>query len=136
MSKETEDVEVQAGGLGMSLPEMVQRYLKTPGHLLAVVRFFAEKNEEDVAKAAGISIDTLRAYEHGQRKPTMKDLPQLAKALGADLRSLLEAFGYAEPAKGEVSMGLAAQFDGEVSEQEKADLKALVSAFAKKRSGM
>lgn len=134
MSKENENVEIQAGGLGVALPEMVQRYLKTPGHLLAVLRFFAEKTDEEIAQRAKVPVETLRAYERGQKKPSMKDLPALAKALEADLRSLLEVFGYAEASQGEAPMGLAAQFGGELSDQEKADLRALVSAFAKKRN--
>ena len=42
-----------------------------------------------LAKEAGISTETVYSVEHGKRRPSMKTLGKIARALGVDPRDLL-----------------------------------------------
>ena len=50
--------------------------------------------QEDLAKALGMSVDTVSRMESGQRKITMDDLPGLCRVFGLPLAELLRG---AEP---------------------------------------
>lgn len=124
------DPDIQAGSRGLSIQNAVARYLKTPGHLLSLLRFFSKEEVEQVAEATGIAVQSLRDYEQGKKEPTLSHLATLAAHYKGDLRVLLEAFGHVSQDASPTSMGLAAQFNDELDDSEKLDLKKLVAAFA------
>jgi transcriptional regulator with XRE-family HTH domain len=125
------DFDIQAGSRrGLSTADKVSTYLRTPGHLLSIIRFFSKESLESVATATEIPVATLQAYEKGQKPPPLHHLVALSKHYKAELRVLLTAFGHVEKSASKTSMGLAAKFDGELTPEEKLDLKNLVKRFS------
>jgi transcriptional regulator with XRE-family HTH domain len=51
------------------------------------LRLSRETTRDDLARATGISIESIRSYEVGRRRPTRQHLSHLLKVLGADLRA-------------------------------------------------
>lgn len=129
------DPDLQAGSLGLSIQEIVRRYLKSPGQVLTMLRTVRGMKIEDVAKPTKIDPIRLQKYESGELEPTPQDMVALAKFFGADLRAFMQAFGAIRDDAPENSMGIAAQFGGELSEEERLDLKTLVKTFASGRRG-
>lgn len=130
LSRGPQDPDLQAGSLGLSAREVVSRYLKSPGQLLGMMRSVRGIDIEDVAKATKIDAGRLRAYEDGKQSPVPQHMVALAKFFGADLRMLMQAFGQVSDDAASDSMGIAAQFGGELTEEEKVDLRTLVGMFA------
>lgn len=131
--KPVQDFDVQAGGRGMSVSDVVSTYMKTPGHVLAVLRLSTNETTAGVAAKTGIAENVLDGYEKGHEEPTMRDLDLLAKHYKADMRFLLEAFGMVSSDASTESVGLAAQFGGRLTEHEKVDLKTLMESFSRRR---
>jgi transcriptional regulator with XRE-family HTH domain len=125
--------EIQAGARGMGLRDVVARYMRSPGHVLAMVRFFRKLSVGELAAAAGVDAAIITSYEKGESVPTLPHLHALSGALEVNLRPLLDIFGHVKHDAAETSMGIAAMFDGDLSEGEKVDLRALVAAFATKK---
>lgn len=124
------DPDLQAGSLGLSDQDVVRRYLKSPGQVLTMLRTVRGMKVEDVAKPTKIDSSRLRMYENGELEPTPQHMVALAKFFGADLRAFMQAFGSIRDDAAENSMGIAAQFGGELSEEERLDLRTLVEMFA------
>jgi len=130
--KREDEHEPQAGSRGLSVVDAVKNYIATPGHTLAILRYFASETPAQTASALGISENVLNSYEKGESAPTLPDLNKFAKHFKADFRLLLSIFGHIGQDASETSMGIAAQFDGELGHREKADLRKLVDAFSKR----
>lgn len=54
-------------------------------------RLRSNQSQQQVADKLGISASNYQKYEHGQREPLEKNLPQLAEALGCEVYSLRES---------------------------------------------
>lgn len=123
------DPDLQAGSKGMKPTEAAARYLKSPGHFLAILRFFHDESLDDVSKGSDVPADLIKAYEKGTKSPSLKDLASLASHFEADLRILLEVFGHVADDAADTSWGIAAQFSGELDANEKVSLQELVRRF-------
>lgn len=130
-----QDFDLQAGAPGMTPSQAATRYLKSPGHFLALLRFFRRKDAATVAKATGITVDRIKSYEKGEQTPSLKDLSAIATYYGANLRVILEVFGHVSEGAASSSMGIAAKFSGQLSDDEKVSLKELVKYYADKVKG-
>jgi hypothetical protein len=128
-----EDFDLQAGSRGLSVQDVVGRYMKTPGHVLALLRFSTGEEISVVATATHIPDKTLTAYEKGTAAPSLHHLTLLAAHYKANLRFLLEAFGHVNQDAAPESLGMAAKFGGELTEHEKLDLKSLMNFFTRRR---
>ena len=126
----SEDFDLQAGSRGMTVAQAATTFLKSPGHFLAILRFFANEEVEDVSRGTGILAAQLRLFEKGESHPSLEQLTRLGSHFHADLRVLLDVFGHIAEDAAEESMGLAAQFAGELTDEEKLDLKHLVESFS------
>jgi transcriptional regulator with XRE-family HTH domain len=135
LSSKPSDPDLQAGSLGLSPQDVVGRYLKSPGQLLAILRTVRGIKIVDVAKATKIEATVLEKYESGDVEPGPQEMVALAKFFGADLRTFMQAIGSIRDDAAEDSMGIAAHFAGELSEEERLDLRALVGVFAAGRRG-
>lgn len=124
-----DDMDIQAGSVGLSVVDAVKQYARSPGNVLAAIRFFADESRDNVASATGIPVAELEAYEKGEVAPTLMDLTKLAEHFNGDLRFLLEVFGHVKEGAAQESLGIAAMFSGELSDEEKLDLRNLVKAF-------
>lgn len=133
LRQDPHDFDLQAGARGLSLAQAAARYLKFPGHFLAILRLFREETLEEVAKGAGIPAADLASYEKGTRIPPLKDLVALAKHHGAHLRVFLEIFGHVEEGASDNSMGIAAQFGAELSDTDKLNLRELVKMYSREK---
>ena len=115
------------------MQEMSRRYLRRPGNMLAILRVRGAKLDlKEVAGKLAIPVSTLEAYEKGEAEPTLPELTALARFYNADLRGLLAVFGHIAPNASSESMGIAAQFDGQLSDAEKFDLRALIERVSKR----
>lgn len=70
------------------------------GETLARLRDAAGLTQAQLAQRAGISIDTLRGWEHKRHLPRIDDAYRLAKALGISLDKLILAADMEVQAKG------------------------------------
>jgi transcriptional regulator with XRE-family HTH domain len=129
LSEPHSDVDIQAGFGGLSIRATVEHYFRNSGQVLYLLRVTSDLSLESVAQKVGISADKLINYEQGVEEPSARDLTRLANALGANLRPLLDAFGISLQSASEPSYGIAAQFGGELSEEEKVDLKKLFASI-------
>lgn len=130
-SNPIDGMDIQAGSVGLSVVDSVKHYARAPGNVLAAIRFFSSESLDDVAAATGIPASVLRAYEKGEQEPSPMDLSNLADHFNGDLRFLLEVFGRVREGAQQESLGIAAMFQGELSEDEKLDLRNLVKAFGR-----
>ncbi|MEQ1670517.1 MAG: helix-turn-helix transcriptional regulator [Hyphomicrobium sp.] len=128
------DYDFQAGSLGLSTRDTVTRYLQEPGNVLALLRAYRQQTLEQVSSGTGIPIPVLEAYESGRSAPSLPHIPRLAKQYQAELKFLLDVFGHTAANSPEESMGIAAHFEGTLSQEEKLDLRELVQAFSKNRA--
>lgn len=128
------DPDLQAGSRGLSIREVITRYFESPGQVLTLLRSVRDLTVEQLAATSGATVNAVLAYEAGTRSPTPKDAEGLSRALGADLRVFLQAFGQIQPGASSESMGIAAQHAGDMSETEKLDLKKLVESIVAARS--
>jgi transcriptional regulator with XRE-family HTH domain len=133
---ELEDFDlVQAGSLGMSFAEVVQRYgTAGPGEVLTLARTELGQSLEAVADGTRIPVMALAAIEANRKRPTPQQVVALAKHLNANLRLLMEAFELVKsdaPVEAE-SMGIAAKFDGDLDQDEKEELRALFASVKAK----
>jgi transcriptional regulator with XRE-family HTH domain len=87
----------------------------------------------DLASKSGIAESKIHEYESGKAAPTLPEVVELSKALGADLRRLLEATGHVKDGAQEESMGIAAKFDGQLDASEKSHLRDIIRTAADKR---
>lgn len=55
---------------------------------LAERRREAGMTQADLAKACGLTVSAIKAYENGRRRPSMKAISALYKALGLDAREI------------------------------------------------
>jgi len=60
------------------------------GRRLFYLRSQKLMTQEELAEAAGISLDFVSLLERGQRSPSFKTLEHLSKALGVSVRDLLD----------------------------------------------
>ena len=127
------DRDIQAGSKGLTTEEIVERYLKHPGHVLALLRFFAKETTAHVAATTHVPEDILTQYEKGQRPPSLQHLMSLSNHYQADKGLMLSIFGHTKAGAAAETLGIAAQFQGSLSADEKLDLKRVIEAFAKKR---
>lgn len=129
------DPDLQAGSVGLSVQDVVARYLKAPGQLIAILRTARGLEVVDVAKATKIEAKLIDRYEAGAAEPGPAEMVALAKFFSADLRMFMQAIGSIRDDAAEDSMGIAAHFAGELSEEERLDLRATVEAFSVGRRG-
>lgn len=57
---------------------------------LRQMRRQARKTQEQLAKESGMSIDSIRRYERGERAPRADDIKKLSKIFGCTPNELLE----------------------------------------------
>lgn len=123
-------VEPQAGGKGLSIPQLVDSYLARPGQLLSIKRFFAGQTVDDVARDSKLfNASDLVRIEQGAVTPDHRELVDLARSYEIELRVLLEAYDHVSADASAESMGLAAQASEPLTAREKLDLAKLVAAF-------
>ncbi len=124
--------EVQAGSLGLSLHAAVNRYL-SPGKAVSHCRQRAGLDLSVAADLAGVSEQRLRDFEADAAVPELRELKPLADAIGVEMRALMEVFGHVKDDAAPESLGIAAQWDGDLSLEERARLRALVQEAAEKK---
>lgn len=128
-----QDPDLQAGSRGLRIGEVTKRYFRHSGDLLALLRRVREKDIAQLSAETGIDSGVLLAYESGARAVSLKDTVTLANTLKINLRPLMEALGNIKEGAPAESMGIAAQFTGDLTEGEKLDLQRTVAAFAAAR---
>ena len=102
--------------------------------MLAILRLYSKRSREEVSAATGLTVQMLIGYETGAQAPSLPDLTAFAHCYDCDLRFLLEAFGHVTADSTPSGLGIAADFDGELTHDEKVDLKELVRSFANRDS--
>ena len=128
----SQDFDLQAGSPALPTSQAAARYLKSPGHFLALLRFYRQEEVNTVANATQLTPEKLTSYEKGYQTPSLKDLSEIAKYYGASLRSLLEIFGHVSEDAASASMGIAANFAGQLNDDEKVSLQQLVQHYTGK----
>lgn len=73
-------------GADMNLKKLV-------GTKVYELRIGARLTQEQVAEISNVSNDTISRIERGQRSPSFKVIPRLAKALGVEVRELFDFSG-------------------------------------------
>ena len=72
------------------------RYL---GTALGALRIRTHTSRSNVAKAAGININQITAFERGQATPSLDSLAKYLSVLGADFHQLQEALNWVRTGK-------------------------------------
>ena len=72
------------------------RYL---GPALGALRIRSQTSKSNAAKAAGVSINQLTAFEHGKEKPSLDSLAKYLSVLDADFHQLQEALDWVRTGK-------------------------------------
>ena len=115
----------------MDLTDVLDKYLDSRNRTLTIVRIYARKTIEEVAKELGVKASELKAMENGDTKVPFQLVPKLSKIFKVDLKMLLTILGHtmvSEVTKPDDSyqLGLAAQYSGpELTKQEKIDIEKL-----------
>lgn len=115
----------------MDLTDILDKYLDSRNRTLTIVRIYARKTIEDVAKELGIKASELKAIENGEARVPFQLVPKFSKIFKVDLKMLLTMLGHTkvpEITKPDESyqLGLAAQYSGpELTKQEKIDIEKL-----------
>lgn len=73
--------------------EGLQGKRRSPRSPLAIYRFSVGYSQEGLAKAAGLSRETISKIENGRTKPTYATARAIASVLGPDVEFLLEGRG-------------------------------------------